>query len=215
MSLIECLVERLQEPLPGIDAHAKMLHVGRYSINPTIPENHKKASVMILLYQKEGEWYTVFMKRTSKYGNDKHKGQISFPGGQAEKTDENKAATAIRETEEEIGVPTTKIKVLGELTQLYIPVSNFLVYPFIGFHEGIPDFVPDADEVDELIESPLELLLNKENRKFTSMEFANGFKMKDVPYYDVYGNVVWGATSMIISELISMIEESDYLISKN
>ncbi len=206
MSLIETLEHRLQLSLPGKDAHAKMTHLGRFP-NPTIPSEHKKASVLILLYQKSTDWHTVLMKRTSRFKNDKHKGQISFPGGQAETFDINKAATAVRETEEEVGIPGTNIKVLGGLSQLYIPVSNFLVHPFVGYVPEEPNFSLDSDEVDEIIETPLSLLMDGAIQQETTIDLPNGFQLKNVPYFDVHGHVVWGATSMIISEFITVLDD--------
>lgn len=209
MSLISALRKRLLTPLPGRTAQLRMAHFGRLD-EITIPENTKKASVMILLYMKNEEWHTVLMRRTSRFKNDKHKGQVSFPGGQSEPTDIDKAATALRETEEEMGLPASSMNVLGALSPLYIPVSNFLVQPFVGYTEDTPNFIPDTTEVETIIETPLSALLAKENLKTTDLIIPEGFKLNDVPYFDVGGNVVWGATSMIISEFIQMLEELDY-----
>ncbi|MGK0388413.1 MAG: 8-oxo-dGTP pyrophosphatase MutT (NUDIX family) [Maribacter sp.] len=206
---IPSLRKRLSAELPGRAAQLRMAHMARLD-TITVPENPKKASVMILLYDKNEEWHTVLMRRTSRFKNDKHKGQVSFPGGQAEPTDINKAATALRETEEEMGLPVSSMNVLGALSPLYIPVSNFLVQPYVGYTALTPNFAPDNNEVESIIETPLSALLAKENLKKTDLIIPEGFKLNNVPYFDVGGNVVWGATSMIISEFIQILDEVDY-----
>ena len=209
MPFISYLEKRLSAELPGRTAQLRMAHMARLDMI-TIPENPKKASVMILLYNKNEAWHTVLMRRTSRFKNDKHKGQVSFPGGQAEPTDADKAATALRETEEEMGLPVSSMNVLGALSPLYIPVSNFLVQPFVAYAKNTPDFIPDGNEVEAIIETPLSALLAKENLKKKDLVIPEGFKLNDVPYFDVGGNVVWGATSMIISEFIQILDEVDY-----
>lgn len=209
MELIDSIKERMSFTLPGQIAQAEMLHLGRFE-NPVVPEKYKKASVLILLFQKKDTWYTVLMKRTSRFKNDKHKGQISFPGGQAEPFDVDKAATALRETEEEIGVPASDITILGGLTDLYIPVSNFLVNPYVGYYEGEPDFRPEKNEVAEIIQVPLSELLNDSIRKIKDLDLPNGFTLENVPYFDIENHVVWGATSMILSEFIHVLKASGF-----
>lgn len=207
MSLITSLLSRLELPLPGEIAHAKMAHIARGSVVPA-PDHAKLASVLILLYEKENQWFTTLMKRTSKFKNDKHKGQISFPGGQSEPTDSSKADTALRENEEEMGISASNIKILGPLTELYIPVSNFLVQPYIGYLNTSPIFKPDTNEVDEVIEVPLSILTNQYNKKNTSIKITSEIILQDVPYFDVHGHIVWGATSMIISEFVDVLSEA-------
>jgi len=210
MALIEALKKRLLLPLPGQMAHAEMLHLGRFT-NPEIPEQHKRASVLILLFHKENNWSTVLMKRSSRFKNDKHKGQISFPGGQSEAFDKDDAATAIRETEEEIGVPSNDIQILGKLSELYIPVSNFLVCPYVGYYSmGIPSFIPEANEVAQVIETKLDSFFEESTRKTKNIELPSGFVLENVPYFDIEGHVVWGATSMIISEFIHILNDSGF-----
>ncbi len=207
MDIISSLKDRIETlPLPGKDAQAKMAHVGRKVFNVSPGPDSKEASVLMLLYPKAHEWHTVFMQRTSRFPNDKHKGQISFPGGQAEPFDTSHADTALREANEEVGVIREDVTVIGALTELYIPVSNFLVRPFVGYLEYEPTFKPDPNEVAGLIETPIDDILNWRNRKKTSITLPQGFKLNDVPYFDVKGNVVWGATSMILSEFVDVFE---------
>ncbi len=212
--MIQFLEKRLNEqPLPGPEAQLKMSHVGRPK-NWEIPELAKKAAVLILLFEKNNAFHTVLMKRTSRFGNDKHKGQVSFPGGQYEPEDLNFQNTALREFEEETGFAKDNVQLLGKLTELYIPVSNFLVQPFVGYSKKNPVFNPDPKEVDELIIPEISQLTNIANHKTTEMEFSNGFKLRKVPYFDVNGHVVWGATSMILSEFVHLLDEVNQDIGK-
>lgn len=116
---------------------------------------------MLLFYPKDGQLYLPFIKRTT--GNTSHSGQISLPGGKYEESDANRTVTAIRETNEELGVDCKQIKILGFLTELYIPVSNFMVLPVIGYCDNRPDFQLNYFEVEHIIEMPVSQLFSKEN----------------------------------------------------
>ncbi len=158
-----------------------------------------EAGVMLLLYPFQGELHTVFIKRTENK-HDKHKGQISFPGGKVDSSDTSIDATALRELEEEIGVPPTHIQIIGQLSPLVIPVSNFLVKPVIGFIESRPQFIPEVSEVAEIIEAPIHIFKNIETPQLIDIPLGNKMKFKNVPYFDINGHVVWGATAMILAE---------------
>ena len=112
-------------------------------------------------------------------------------------------ASAVREAEEEIGVPRSGVRVLRDLTPLYIPVSNFLVHPFVGMTDQRPDFLPQPEEVAQILEVPLRTVLDPGIRQVTDLQIHSGFTLKDVPYFDLSGHVVWGATAMILSEFQS------------
>lgn len=159
----------------------------------------KKAGVLALLTPINEEWNVVFMKRTI-HPNDKHSGQISFPGGGFEKEDGTFLACALRETQEEIGISSEKVKVLGNLTKLYVYASNYLVFPYVGYLEEQEKFEIEVEEVDRIITAPLSYFSDSIIKK-TSFEIQ-GYHLKDVPYYDLYGEVLWGATAMIMSELV-------------
>lgn len=209
MQLIEELQQRLQKPLPGLTAQLKMMSSGlkKNNINmySEVAENAKKACVMLLLFQKEGEWHTALMERPeSPYAHSK---QVSFPGGGVEEIDANLEAAGIRETEEEFGIPRENINVIGRMSQLYIPVSNYLVYPFVGYLEAAPSYTPDPAEVAEIIEVKIEDLLNPALRKETTIETSSGLTLKEVPYYALNGKRVWGATAMMLSEFVEMMNE--------
>jgi 8-oxo-dGTP pyrophosphatase MutT (NUDIX family) len=146
------------------------------------------------------------MKRVTN-PKDRHSGQVSFPGGKVEKADRDLAHTALREAEEELGVPQTTVSILGKMTDLYIPVSNFLVHPFIGFTPNKPSFQLQHSEVQQIVEAPLAILLNKANRKTTNLTLPNNVTLKEVPYFDVNGNIVWGATAMMLSEFTAIVKQ--------
>jgi 8-oxo-dGTP pyrophosphatase MutT (NUDIX family) len=207
MTFILKLKERLLEPLPGIETQLKMMSTGLRNNDPDqyrkAAEDAKKACVLLLLFQKEGAWHTVLMQRPkTAYPHSK---QISFPGGGLEDSDADLAAGALRETEEEFGIPRENISVVGRLSQLYIPVSGYLVYPFVGYLEEPPSYTPDPKEVAEIIEVKVEDLINPNLRKLTTIEIPNGQTLKEVPYFDLKGKVVWGATAMMLNEFAEML----------
>jgi 8-oxo-dGTP pyrophosphatase MutT (NUDIX family) len=132
-----------------------------------------------------------------------HSGQISLPGGKMEKSDSDVAETALREAEEEIGIKRNDVSILGYLSQLFIPVSNMLVFPVIGYISYKPVFNPDLVEVNGVIETPIDEFLREgvvqnKTEKILSMDVT-------VPFYNINGNHIWGATAMIISELTELL----------
>lgn len=208
-NFIERLSERYLQGLPGREHQAKMAVLARRSTMEA-PPTARKACVMLLLFIKNGEWHILLTERTqSSKPNDNHSGQISFPGGQLEADDESLAACALRETYEEVGVPQHTIEVIGQMTDLYIPVSNFHVFPFLGWATAPPQYQRQITEVKQIIEAPLSLLRNTANHKTTRISIRDGFVLEDVPYFDVYGKVVWGATAMMLSELLELLKDVD------
>jgi 8-oxo-dGTP pyrophosphatase MutT (NUDIX family) len=192
------LNEELNKGLPGFDAQKIMSpSIREHALKTSDPSIARDSSVLLLFYPKNGQLYLPFIKRTS--GNTSHSGQISLPGGKYEESDTNRTVTAIRETNEELGVDCKKIKILGFLTELYIPVSNFMVLPVLGYCQQRPEFKMNPFEVEEVIEVPVQELLAKNNIS----EFSfNTNKLKiNAPYFDANGHKVWGATAMILSEL--------------
>lgn len=202
---IENIREQLQKELPGQEAQFKMTHAVRRTYKPA-PEDARVACVMCLFYEKNNEPHVAFIQRTSKNTNDRHAGQIGLPGGKAEESDSSHEETARRETEEEIGIKGVDIDVLGALTPLYIPVSNFQVYPFIGYLDYKPAFNRQVEEVDDILEIPFSTLLKKENRQTKDMRFGENVILKDVPYFDLGEHVLWGATAMMMSEVVAVVE---------
>ena len=204
---IQHLANRLQQPLPGPEAQFRMAHVARREATPH-PPNARQAAVLALFFPKKNDWHLVFIERDGSNPNDRHGGQISFPGGKYEKEDQTLENTALREAEEEVGVDAAQIKVLGNLTSLYIPVSNFQVNPFVGYIEQTPQFRPQATEVRAILEAPFRHLTDHYNRKNIDLPITPQLTLRNVPYFDVFGKVLWGATAMMLSELIEVINPS-------
>ncbi|MFK8056032.1 MAG: CoA pyrophosphatase [Saprospiraceae bacterium] len=194
------LAKALSQPLPGVEAQLQLAHPAR---SFTAPEGiePREAGVLVLVYPTATGEHFPLIVRTSHNPNDKHRGQISLPGGKREKSDASIEATALREAEEEVGVDASRVTVLGRLSTLYIPVSNFNVYPTVGFIEEIPKWVPQVSEVARVIEAPLGRLNQTDVVQHTEMPLGDKVKLRNVPYFDIEGEVVWGATAMILSEL--------------
>lgn len=158
---------------------------------------------MILLFQENSEIKITFIKRTEYEGV--HSGQISFPGGMKESSDRGLLHTSIRETSEETGIDGEDINILGEISPLFIPVSNFEVKPFVGYLKHTPEFHPDPVEVDHMIIIPLRHFLKKENLKKEKWNLSGEGVW--VPFYSFKNYRIWGATAMILSEFLDIIEE--------
>lgn len=195
---IEKLKIRLSERLPGTSAHAQMMPRPMHGsgVVSRLKEYPRQGAVMLLLYEQNGIVYFPLIKRASYKGV--HSGQISLPGGKPEKGDAHLIATALRETEEEIGISPQKIQVIGQLSNIYISASHFNVQPMVGVLHHMPRFIPNQREVVDILHMPLSLISDKDYQKEMEMSFPSyGFIS---PYYDLNGEVVWGATAMIISE---------------
>lgn len=206
-SFTEKIRPQIAGKLPGSLAHAKMASARRKKLihELPVPAEAKKSAVLILFYMKNEEIHTTLMRRSSYDGT--HSGQISFPGGKKDPEDLNLEKTALRELNEEVGINPNKISILGSISELYIPPSNFLVRPYLGFTKKEFTYEPDPREVDEVIEMPLSLIFEEKTIKEGLIELSTGFKVK-APYFDVYGNIVWGATAMILSELKDIVTNS-------
>ncbi len=201
--LIKALQARLKEGLPGKLAQYRLIPESRH-LFPDDEDNPIPAAVLILLYRNvEGILETILIKRPSYIGH--HSAQVSFPGGKAEETDMNLYQTALRESMEEVGVVPNLIINIGALSPLYIPVSRFLVHPFIGLALQMPEFVIDKSEVDYLIPASIKDLIHAEvhyrNLTIQSKEFST-------PYFNIKNEMVWGATAMIMSELIEVLKST-------
>lgn len=188
--------------LPGIESQFKMAPIMRKKLGKDFDfksRNPKKAAVMALMYpDAEGHLQMIFMLRKTYEGV--HSNQIGFPGGKIENEDSSILATAFRETEEEIGVKSKQIQVLKELTQVYIPPSNFLVQPFIGLLNEKPRYILDEKEVERLIEVPLSDVLSDDSLSVMNIETSYS-KEIEVPIFKFQEEVVWGATAMMLSEI--------------
>jgi 8-oxo-dGTP pyrophosphatase MutT (NUDIX family) len=191
----------VNQQLPALSAHVKMAPASRLpSLEPDYYKDNKprQSAVMMLFYPKNEQTNIILIKRNSYPGV--HSSQISFPGGKAELDDVNLTATALRETYEEVGVEPQDIDVVMPFTQIYIPPSNFLVAPFLGVTLKEPAFKPSPDEVEALIELPLDVFLDDSIVIETEMQTSYSQKII-VPAFKVDDHIVWGATAMILSEL--------------
>lgn len=196
-----------KENLIGEEAHEKMSPPERINF---VKENDitilqpRNAAVMMLFYPKNEETHLVLIVRNSYPGV--HSSQIGFPGGKVESFDLNLAATALRETHEEIGVDPEKITVVKAFSKLYIPPSNFMVYPFLGFSEEELVFIPDPREVFGIIELSLDKFLDGNSIDNQVME-TSYMKEIEIPVFKFEQHVVWGATGMILNELKMVLQK--------
>ncbi len=163
-----------------------------------------KSSVLLMLFERSGDYYFPLIQRPDYTG--KHSGQIGLPGGKVEPQDKDRIATALRETEEEIGVDTRKVKVIGRLSELYVQASNYNVFPVVGYLSEIPVYIPDPKEVSEVIECSIGNLMNEETKKEKELIIRNKYKIT-APYFDINNRVVWGATAMMLSEFVMLLKE--------
>lgn len=202
--LMEGLKKRLQHPLPGEIAHNLMAAKSRISLPKSPNSTTKKSAVLILFYPDYDSINIPLILRPQYDGM--HGGQVAFPGGRNEKTDENLIRTALREAQEEIGIRTSDVQIIGELTELYIPPSNFLVQPVLGFMDKKPAFYPDPREVESVFEISLDQITNP---SIISHEILNvrGVDV-EAPIYAINEFKVWGATAMMIAELLMVIENT-------
>jgi 8-oxo-dGTP pyrophosphatase MutT (NUDIX family) len=202
---IEELKERLQpHALPGQKSQSELAAFKGLFGRP--PENVKEAGVLALFYPHKKGWHICFIQRPKRNPNDPHSGQISFPGGKREKSDVNLWYTAIRETEEEIGIKASSIQRIGSLTELYIPVSNFIVYPKVGFIEHEPKFILQEEEVAAMITPPVNHFLHPQAIHKTNMTVKNNVQLKAVPHFQFEHHLIWGATAMMFNELRSIMQ---------
>lgn len=200
-AFLKYIPQILEEELPGDDAHIKMMPLERIAIFKDLDLekiNPREASVMMLFYPKNDEPYLVMILRNSYKGV--HSSQIGFPGGKVEKYDVSLADTALRETFEEIGVDRELITIVRPFTALYIPPSNFKVYPFLGYATRELTFTPDDREVFGIIEMPLSKLMD-DNTKVSKTLSTSYMEEVDVPAFKFEEYYIWGATSQMLNEL--------------
>jgi 8-oxo-dGTP pyrophosphatase MutT (NUDIX family) len=194
------LMEELAKPLPGVEAQLRLSPPGR---NLKTEKSGKESAVLIILFQSEEKIRTIFIKR-AEY-NGVHSGQVSLPGGMFKHTDKTLRNTALRETREETGITENQVKIVGSLTSLHIPVSGITVYPYVGYCCERPEMTPDPFEVKYLIEASIEELLDPSNQKYKIMQI--GDSEIEIPYFDINGEHIWGATAMIMAEFLEIIKK--------
>ena len=201
------LENEILKGLPGTEVQWQMASSDRMARNfPGIPGmDARAASVLILLYPHNGSFYTVFMQRPDYDGV--HSGQISFPGGKQEPSDNDAVHTALREAEEETGIDPQQIRILGTLTPLFIPVSNTVVTPVVSWMEYKPELKYQPDEVVFLFDADIRRFYDPSIIKLMPMKI--GPETIEVKYFDYEGNMIWGATAMILHELLVIIRRGD------
>lgn len=196
----------LKQELPGREAQFRMAPEIRKKIsydNNILSNTPKDSSVLILIYPFENDLYTVFTHRHEYQGV--HSNQVSLPGGKPEPADKDLYMTALRETEEETGVEASLISFAGKLTPLYVPPSNFIIHPFVGFISEKPEFRPDSKEVKKLISVSFSEILNDNNIQTKEIRLSNN-QIYPTPCYFWQNHIIWGATAMIMSEFIEILK---------
>ena len=193
--------DALRKPRTRFHAHLKLCPSPRPGWTPgQIPADANPAAVLVLLYLTQDAPHFILTVRTHRL--NRHAGQISLPGGMVEK-DETIRNAALRETYEELGIDQTRIRLQGDLSALYIPVTNIALYPVVGFSDRPLKFLPSKDEVDRVVQVPLTELANQNN-------FRHGIRWRKgqcyrVPYFALQEERVWGATAMVLSELLDVL----------
>jgi len=199
--------KQLKNSLPGSIAHTRMLPPGRVLQLPVNQQNFCHSAVLVLLFPHEAHIKTCLIRRPSSMKN--HAGQIAFPGGKQEKEDHDLVQTALREAKEEIGLAIDQVHILGELSPVFVQVSNFLITPVVGWMYHVPEIVIDPSEVDEVIFISLAELVDEENRCKREVETLTG--RMAVPGYCIRECFIWGATAMLLAELAAVYGEIDQL----
>ena len=202
---ISDLALRMEKGLPGQGAHEKMAPMHRKSLSESELFNtgYRTAAVLALLVPDPINSIPRIVLIERSEGPVSHSGQISFPGGKRE-GDEDLLVTALREANEELGIQANQVSLLGGLTSLYIPPSNFLVHPFLGYMNEIPEFILSEAEVKRVLLLPVSSFLDKGNVSIEVFKSSNGSTV-EAPTYRIDDVTIWGATAMMMAEISSLI----------
>jgi len=194
---------RFLNNLPGKDEQWRMRVTSDKSYNfDNTEEDAIQSAVLILLYEENGVICFTLTERTQTV--EHHRGQISLPGG-ARETDEKLSSTAIRETQEEIGIYAYDVDLIGALSPLFVPVTGFIINPFVGIINANFDPQPAPEEVETVFSVPVNELLNDDN-ELQEKKNLRGYYV-NIPYFLLSGHKVWGATAMILSEFKTVLKE--------
>ncbi len=192
----------IKSSLPGIEAHLKMIPFDRELIVPDINKTKfLDSAVIMLLFYHLNKLHFCLIKRSMKLKY--HPGQISFPGGKIEKGESDYTVTALREANEEIGLNPKDVEIIGYMSNVYIPVSNFMIHPVLAYSEYKPILKANESEVDEIISLPIYEFFNPVN--ITEEILKTGNSTIKTPCYKINSHIIWGATAMLISEFCELI----------
>lgn len=203
IEFVQWLKIRLQQPLPGYEAQKKMMNVNRPDASHA-PATARQSGVLILLYPSVDDIRLVLIERSADGGV--HSGQIALPGGKKEDTDADIIETALREAAEEVALNAHKTEVLGRLSSLYIPVSNFVVNPVLAIYHEEPKLIPSEYEVARIIQLPLSTAFARKEMVEVNASGLN-LTIRTIAYMMEDDTFIWGATAMILSELEVMLQE--------
>ena len=207
-SFLDAVVKIKHLELFGELSHAKMSPPYRLELAKKMQakaKSAKKAGVLALFYPN-ADFNTNFVLILRKTYKGVHSAQVGFPGGKYEEGDNDLMTTAMRETEEEVGVPTSNLSIIKPMSPLYIPPSNFIVHPFLAVSEYKPLFRKQEDEVEDIIEVSLLDFLNDRNVLMTRVPTSYNVEV-EVPAFKLNDHIVWGATAMMLSELKDLLKQ--------
>lgn len=195
-SKIEELMSRRDElTLAGVDAQRKLAPSMHRPVRP-LSNDYRKAGVAAIIFPKNGETHIILIKRAI-HPKDKHSGQIGFPGGKYEESDESLFHTALRETREEIGIQLSDTSLISALTTLYVPVSNFMISPYLLFLPSTPkEYILQLEEVSDVLEVPLKHLY------YSDIAIGDINNYTNIPHFRFEEKIIWGATAMILNEIL-------------
>ncbi len=192
---------RLAGDLPGLSGQLPMAPRPRFGWKPgVIPDDCRHGAGLLLLYPVDGSVYVLLTVRDDQLPN--HAGQVSLPGGAVE-DGESFGDAALREAHEETGVDPRMVRLVGSLSSLHVPVSRFVLHPHVGVCDSRPDLRPEAGEVAEILEVPLELLAEADRHRVERRTY--GGRPVQVPFFEVDDQRVWGATAMVLAEFLTVL----------
>lgn len=203
----EYIQEKLAGPLPGKASQIKMAPEHRIAELFRVRDddfNPRLSAVLCILFPENEKLKVVFIRRSEYVGI--HSGQISFPGGRFEESDGDLLVTALREVYEEIGIRPEEFEIIGQLTDLYVPPSNFLVRTFVAYTKQRPQYEIDTREVQEVIEFDLDYFFRTDIIRRKDFAAHNSTLNTNAPYFDIEGVIIWGATAMILTELADLLK---------
>lgn len=194
--------------LPGIESHLKLAPIERVEDlrKQKSSLDAKSSAILITLFKEEGKTKLIFILRSVYDGV--HSGQISFPGGKKDSSDTDLVETALRETKEEVGITIERDDILGKLSNLYIPNSNFIVEPYVAYIENLNEIILDKSEVQEVYKISLNDLLDEKTIQLKEVLFLNK-RTISAPCFYINDLKIWGATAMILNELLDIIRSNN------